>query len=136
MTDLQTRIRNANPITEDDFNEDDLIPSFDAVWLAAQRAPLPARRRPQVRFVRTVVTTPRGWVALAGAAGAAVVAALVLSAGTAPSVAQAFPILTKRTTDLGGTSVAGTLGSWLPAAVVAAALQHAHEFSITDGTVT
>ena len=113
MTDLQTRITNANPATDDDFDEDGL-PSFSAVWLAAERAPIVARRRPQVRFVRTVVATPRGWVALASTAGAAVVATLVLSAGTAPSVAQAFPILTKRATDLSGTSVAGTPATGCP----------------------
>jgi hypothetical protein len=99
MTDLHTRVRNANPASEDDFGED-ALPSFDAVWLAVQRAPIAAGRRPQVRFVRTVVATPRGWVALAGTAGAAVVAALVLSAGTTPSVAQAFPILASTQTEV------------------------------------
>ncbi len=126
MSELQTRIENANP--RPDCGGDDLIPPFDAIWLQAQRAPTPVRRKPPVRFARTVVRTPRGWVAIAGTAASAAVAAVVLSAGTAPSVAQAFPILGTTSVDLRTHVIIA------PRGIVASALGSAHPFSEPYGT--
>jgi hypothetical protein len=137
MTDLEAQIRAVNPMGVNDLTEDDL-PSFDVVWLAAERASLTPRRGPRVRFVRTALTTRRGWIALASTTGtgAAVVAALVLSAGTAPTPAQAFPILKKRGIDISSNaSVSHALASWLPSATALfGALQTAHSFPIPAGS--
>jgi hypothetical protein len=130
MSELQTRIARANPRPESDRGVDDLIPPFAAIWLAARRAPTPVRRRPAVRFARIVVSTPRGWVALAAAGAAVVVAALVLSAGTAPSSAQALPIFSTPATDLSGRF---KIGNWLPGEITSGALRQAHSFAIPDG---
>jgi len=141
MTDLDAQIRAVNPIGASDLREDDL-PLFDEVWLAVQQAALSARRRRRVPFVRTALTTPRGWVALAGTIGAAVVAVLVLSAGTAPTAAQAFPILNKRGSDIRSNTgvrhalagVSGALATWIPStAALFQALQSAHTFPIPAG---
>jgi hypothetical protein len=136
MTDLEAQIRAVNPISVSDLTEDDL-PSFDVVWLAAERAPLTPRRGPRARFVRSVLTTRRGWIALASTtgAGAAVLAALVLSAGTSPTPAQAFPILKQRGIDISSNaSVRHALASWLPSATALfAALRSAHSFPIPAG---
>jgi hypothetical protein len=71
MSDLQARIAAANPITEDDLSEDDLTPALDAVWLAVEGESVPTRHSPRTRYVRSVMATPRGWVALAGTTSAA-----------------------------------------------------------------
>ena len=42
MTDLLTRIRAANPTTEDDLAEHDFAPSLAAVWLAVDGSSLSA----------------------------------------------------------------------------------------------
>lgn len=137
MTDLEAQIRAVNPTGVDDLTEDDL-PSFDVVWLAAERAPLTPRRGPRVRFLRTALTTRRGWIALASTTGtgAAVIAALVLSAGTASTPAQAFPILQKRGIDISSNAtVRRALASWLPSATALfGALQNAHSFPIPAGS--
>jgi hypothetical protein len=80
------------------------------------------------------MTTPRGWVALAGTTSAAVVAVLVFSAGTSPAPAQAFPILRTHGTDISGdvfrskTSVRhAMMGSMTPGDFFAA-LKDAHSF--------
>jgi hypothetical protein len=137
MTDLDARIRAVNPIGVSDLRKDDL-PSFEVVWLAAERASLTPHRRSRVRLARNALTTRRGRIALAGTSGtgAAVVAALVLSAGTAPTPAQAFPILKKRGIDISGNaSVRHALASWLPSATALfGALQSAHSFPIPAGS--
>lgn len=95
-----------------------------------------------MRFVRTALTTRRGRIALAGttATGVTVLAALVLSAGTVSTTAQAFPILKTRSTDIRGTgistsaSVRHALASWLPSTTALfGALQSAHSFPIPAG---
>jgi hypothetical protein len=137
MTDLEAQIRAVNPMGVNNLTEDDL-PSFDVVWQAAERASLTPHRGPRLCFVRTVLTTRRGWIALAGTTGtgAAVVAALVLSAGTAPTPAQAFPILKKRGVDISSNASARhALASWLPSATALfGALQSAHSFPIPAGS--
>jgi len=137
MTDLEAQIRAVNPIGVNDLTEDDL-PSFDVVWLAAERAPITPNRGPRMRFVRSALTTRRGWIALASTTGtgAAVVAALVLSAGTAPTPAQAFPILNKRGIDIASNaSVRRALARWLPSAsALFGALHSAHSFPIPAGS--
>lgn len=86
------------------------------------------RHIPQVRFVRAVLATRRGWIAVAGAAGAAVIAALVFTAGAAPSAAQALPILATKTIDLRGRGIVA------PRGIVKSALADAHSFSEPFGT--
>ena len=134
MTDLKDRIGAANPITEDDLSEDDLTPSLDAVWMAVESESVPTRHSPRTRYVRTVMATRRGWVALAGTTSAAVVAVLVFSAGTSPAPAQAFPILRTHGTDISSdvfrnkTSVRhAIMGSMTPGDFFAA-LKDAHSF--------
>jgi hypothetical protein len=75
MTDLQTRIENANP--RPDCGADDLIPPFDAIWLAAQQtiaqehARITRRRTISSRLVAAGValTVAGGGYAAAAASG-------------------------------------------------------------------
>jgi hypothetical protein len=136
MSDLDARITAVNPVGVTDLGEDDL-PSFDVVWLEAQRAPLAAHSSPQARFVQTTLRKTRARIALVSTTGtgAAVAAAIVLSAGTTPTSAQAFPILNKRGTDISSVaSVRHALASWLPSTTALfEALQSAHSFPIPVG---
>ena len=75
MTDLQTRIENANP--RPDWGADDLIPPFDAIWLAAQQtvasedARITRRRTASSRLVTAgvAITVAGGGYAAAAASG-------------------------------------------------------------------
>jgi hypothetical protein len=142
MTDLEAQIRAVNPLRVSDLREDDL-PLFNAVWLAVEQAALSARRRPRMGFVlRTALRTPRGWVALAATTGAVVVAVLVLSAGTTPTDAQAFPILNQRGSDISSNAAvhhalagaSGALATWIPSTTALFdALESAHSFTVPAG---
>jgi hypothetical protein len=119
-------------------------PSTDA-WLRAQAAVSAARAEaadapPSRRSFRLMVARHRrrSLAALASATGAAaaVVTALVLTAGAAPSVAQAFPILAGPTTDL-HSMVADREWAGSTLSQIAAGgdiLQHAHPFPEPYGT--
>ena len=73
------------------------------------------------RLWRAALASPDAWVAVVGTTGAAaaIVAALLLTAGAVPSAAQAFPILARPAPDV---------------RIGLQTLHHAHPFAESDGT--
>jgi hypothetical protein len=88
------------------------------------------RRGPAARFASAVATTPRCWIAIAATGGAAVIAALALSAGTTPTPAQAFPILKQHPIDVTSVLARGVRTSLMRRL----ALEHARAFAAASGT--
>ena len=88
MTDLQTRLTHANPVSDDDF-----APSFEDLWRRFESTTVP-QRQSRRRLPRTTATGRRlrlaRWATVGAAAVAAVVAVLVVgTTGRGPTSAFA-----------------------------------------------
>jgi hypothetical protein len=116
VTDVIEMLTDANPV-----NEADLRPSFEAVWRTLDHS-APRRRRPMW------ACRPLMLGGATGTLGAATLAIVLLSAGGAPTAAQAFPILRTTTVELRTHAVGA------PGEIVAWALRSAHPFSEPYGT--
>ena len=126
MTDVMTRLAAANPVADADATHASLTGALERVRAAPAGAP---RREPQAQLVR-------GGLALAATAGAATVGVFVLSVGTGPSPAQAFPILREHGTDISrlirrAPEYLASNGFGAPGSFIQA-LQDAHAFAVPN----
>ena len=91
MTDLQTRVQDANPV-----DEDDLHLSFEDLWRKLDPAARAPRARARVRLVRMIASTPqrasRRWATAALAAVAVAIAALVVWLPATQTTSAAQPL--------------------------------------------
>ena len=128
MTDVIDQVAAHNPVRADDLRREGLRLSFEDLWRNLDHT----RQQPHRRSFR-----PRRPALVGGAASAlaATVAAVLLSAGGAPSVAQAFPILAGPTVDMSRRMVVerSLVRRGMAPSVAAASLKHAHEFTTAAG---
>jgi hypothetical protein len=129
MTDVLEQVAAHNPVLVDDLRREGLTLSFEDLWRNLNHAQPQQHRRP-LRLRRPAV--------VGGAASAlvATLAAVLLSAGGAPSVAQAFPILASPTVDLSHRVAVerSLIRRGMAPSVAAASLKRAHEFTTAAGS--
>jgi hypothetical protein len=89
MTDVIEMLADANPVSEDD-----LSPSFETVWRELDHSAPPQRRR-MLSHRPFILGSATATLAAAG------VVIVLVSAGSTPTAAQAFPILAKKATPSG-----------------------------------
>ncbi|HUY58502.1 MAG TPA: hypothetical protein VMV16_02215 [Solirubrobacteraceae bacterium] len=128
MTDVLDQVAAHNPVRADDLRREGLTLSFEDLWRHLNHAQPQPHRRP-LRLSHPAV------VGGAASALAATLAAALLSAGGAPSVAQAFPILASPAVDLSHRVAVerSLIRHGMAPSVAAASLKHAHEFTTAAG---
>jgi hypothetical protein len=128
VTDVLDQVAAQNPVRADDLRREGLTLSFEDVWRRLNHAQPQQQKRP-LRLRRPVL------VGGAASAVAATLAAVLLSAGGAPSVAQAFPILASPTVDLSHRVAVerSLIRRGMAPSVAAASLKRAHEFTTAAG---